>query len=115
MPADEILDARIEARIEAQEEYEDQQENNMPTYKEVKAIMDAEPVTETPDGVKQARQHLVKSANLYNLCVACVDKVVAPKVPAIAQTSEFFQAAVSTLFIEASRMRFVDKMPNKPL
>jgi hypothetical protein len=98
-------------------------------YKEVKAIMDApeikekgeharepvEPILETPDGVTQARQHLMKACNLYNLCVAAVDKAVAPYVPPIVQTSEFFQAAVATLFIEASRMRFIDKMPNKPL
>ena len=72
-------------------------------------------ITETPDGVTQARQHLCRAANLYNLCVACVDTMIAPKVPPIAQTSEFFQAAVSTLFIEASRMRFVEKMPPRPL
>ena len=67
------------------------------------------------DGVTEARKHIMRAANLYNLCVAAVDKAIAPQVPAIAQTSEFFQAAVSTLFIEASRMRFVEKMPNKPL
>lgn len=108
-------------------------------YQKVKAIMDApeEPqdmvdavakhgitelrprgeqmVTETPDGVTQAKQHLCQAANLYILCVRCVDKMIAPHVPPIAQTSEQFQAAVATLFIEASRMRFVDRMPNKPL
>jgi hypothetical protein len=61
-----------------------------------------EPVTEVPDGVTQAKQYLCRSANLYNLCVACVNKMVAPHVPPIAQTSEFFQAAVATLFIESS-------------
>jgi hypothetical protein len=86
-------------------------------FKEAKEIMEADkPVpVQFPDGVTEARQHLMKAANLYNLCVQCVDKVVAPKVPAIAQTPEFFQAAVSTLFIEASRMRFVEKMPSKTL
>jgi hypothetical protein len=74
-----------------------------------------QPDAEQFDSVTQAKKHLVRSGNLLNLCVACVDKVVAPKVPAIAQTPEFFQAAVMTLFIEASRMRFVEKMPNKPL
>jgi hypothetical protein len=86
-------------------------------YKNVKAIMDApeEPVTEVPDGVTQARQHLMKAANLMNLCVAAVDKAIAPHVPPIVQTSEFFQSATMSLFIEASRMRFIDRMPNKPL
>jgi hypothetical protein len=94
-----------------------------PTFKEVKAIMgkpieeppEKQPLFETPDGVTQARQHLMKAANLYNLCVACVDKVIAPKVPPVAQTSEFFQAAVATLFINASHMRFIEKMPPHPL
>lgn len=87
------------------------------SFKEVKAIMDKpdEPVTEVPDGVTQAKQHLVQAANLYNLCVKCVNKMVAPHVPPIAQTSEMFQSAVATLFIDASRMRFVDKMPSRPL
>jgi hypothetical protein len=91
-------------------------------YRNCKAIMEqpveekpAEPSYEMPDGVTQARQHLMRAANLYNLCVACVNKAVAPHVPPIAQSSEFFQAAVSTLFIEASRMRFVEKMPSKPV
>jgi hypothetical protein len=93
-------------------------------YKKVKAIMsqtgrgeDApeEPVTEVPDGVTQARQHLVKAANLMNLCVKCVDKVIAPNVPPIVQTSDFFQSVTMALFIEASRMRFIDRMPPRPL
>jgi hypothetical protein len=87
-------------------------------YKRVKAIMDEpelSPDMEVPDGVTQARQHLMKACNLYNLCVAAVDKAVAPHVPPIVQTSEFFQAAVATLFIDAARMRFVDKMPSRPL
>ena len=66
-------------------------------------------------GVSEARKHLMQSANLYNLCVACVDKVVAPNMPNIAQTSEQFQAAVGTLFIEASRAGFVTKMPHTPI
>lgn len=75
----------------------------------------AEPVTEVPDGVTQARVHLMKAANLYNLAVQCVDKVIAPKAPEVVHTSEFFQAATSTLFIEASRKGFVEKMPGVPL
>ncbi len=55
------------------------------------------------DGVTEARKHLMQSANLYNLCVAAVDKAIAPHVPAIVQTSEMFQAAVASLYIEASK------------
>ena len=57
----------------------------------------------------------MQAANLYNLCVSCVDKAIAPNMPNIAQTSEQFQAAVGTLFIEASRAGYVSKMPEKPI
>jgi hypothetical protein len=77
---------------------------------------EAEPVPEVvEDGVTQARKHLCQAANLYNLCVKCVDKLVAPNVPPIAQTSEMFQAAVTDLFRETTKWGFVEKMPNKPL
>ena len=66
------------------------------------------------DGVQDARRHLMKAANLYNLCVNCINNAVAPYVPQVGQTSEMFQAAVGTLFIEASRAGYVDKMPDKP-
>ena len=66
-------------------------------------------------GVTDARKHLCQAANLYNLCVKCVDAMIAPNVPNIAQTSEQFQAAVGTLFIEASRAGYVQKMPETPL
>lgn len=66
-------------------------------------------------GVSEARKHLMQSVNLLNLCIDAVNKAIAPNVPEIAQTSEFFQAQVATLFIEASRAGFVDKMPNTPI
>ena len=66
-------------------------------------------------GVTDARKHLCQAANLYVLCVKCVDKMIAPEMPVIAQTSEQFQAAVGTLFIEASRAGYVQKMPETPL
>ena len=66
-------------------------------------------------GVTDARKHLGQAANLYVLCVKCVDKMIAPEMPNIAQTSEQFQAAVGTLFIEASRAGYVQKMPETPL
>jgi hypothetical protein len=83
-------------------------------YAKAKAQMQA-PAKNDEDGVLAARKHIMQAANLYNLCVACVDKVIAPAVPQIAQTSDMFQAAVGTLFIEASRVGFVAKMPDKPL
>lgn len=66
-------------------------------------------------GVTEARKHLMQSANLLNLCVSAVNNAVAPHVPEIAQSPEFFQAQVATLFIEASRAGFVGKMPEKPI
>ena len=111
------------------------------SFKEAKAIMEKpapgkaldepvtkpEPVTEVveelpkdvkqlpPDGVREVRKHLMQSANLYVLCVKAVDKVIAPHVPQVAQTSEQFQAAVSSLFIHATRWRLDEKMPARPL
>ena len=85
-------------------------------YKEVKAIMDKPeqpPVTHL--GVTEAKQHLMRAANLLVLCVDAVDKAVAPHVPPIAQTEGFFQAQVASLFIEASRAGYVFKMPSRPI
>lgn len=75
-------------------------------------------------GVNEARQHIMRAANLHVLCVNAVNSVIAPNVPAIAQTAEFFQAAVASLFIEASSRRttdginwwsYVDRMPASPV
>ncbi len=77
------------------------------------------------DGVTATRKHLMQSANLYNLCVAAVDKAIAPNMPPVAQTSEMFQAAVASLYIEASkdvwwsgkivRESWLSSMPTTPL
>ncbi len=77
------------------------------------------------NGVTDTRQHLMQSANLYNLCVAAVDKAIAPHMPEIAQTSEMFQAAVASLYIEASKdvwwsgkivkESYLSRMPTKPI
>jgi len=66
-------------------------------------------------GVTDARKHLCQAANLYNLCVKCVNAMIADELPEVARTSEQFQAAVGTLFIEASRAGYVQKMPETPL
>ncbi len=77
------------------------------------------------NGVTEARKHLMQSANLYNLCVDAVDKAIAPWMPEVARTSEQFQAAVASLFIEASKEQWwggklvkpslVDSMPTTPI
>ena len=67
-------------------------------------------------GINDARKHLMQAANLYVLCVRCVNNAIAGELPEVARTSEMFQAATGTLFIEASRSGFVQKMPSdKPL
>lgn len=76
------------------------------------------------NGVEETRRHIMQSANLYVLCINAVNSFVASHLPEVAQTSEQFQAAVGTLFIEASSRRtndgvnwwsYVDKMPTKPV
>lgn len=99
------------------------QRSEVPLFQKAKALMQAPAIaSKSPparlndeDGVLAARRHIMQAANLYNLCVKCVDAVIAPTVPQVAQTSEMFRAAVGTLFIEASRVGFVAKMPDKPL
>ena len=68
-----------------------------------------------PDPVAEVRKHLMQSANLYILCVKAVEHAIAPHMPQVAQTSEQFQAAVSSLFIHATRWRLDEKMPARPL
>ncbi len=77
-------------------------------------------VQQGEDGVNATRKHLMQSSNLYVLCIKAVNNVIAGNLPEVAQTSEQFQAAVSTLFIEASSRRtsdgvnwwsYVDRMP----
>ncbi len=76
------------------------------------------------DGVTEARKHLMKAANLYNLCIAAVDKAIAGNLPVVAQTPEQFQATLASLWIEASSRRstdnktwwsYIDLMPDTPL
>ncbi len=76
------------------------------------------------DGVTEARKHLMKAANLYNLCIAAVDKAIAGNLPEVARTSEQFQATLASLWIEASSRRstdnktwwsYIDLMPDTPL
>ena len=68
-----------------------------------------------PDGIKEVRRHLMQSANLYVLCIRAVNLTIAQHMPAIAQTSEMFQSAVASLFIDATRWRLHEKMPDKPI
>lgn len=102
-----------------------------PTFKEVKAVMQQEdpaPRKASQDnngnGIEATRRHLMKAANLYNLCVKAVEVTIAPNVPEALRTSEWLQAAVASLWIEASGRRsndnvtwwsYIDRMPDKPL
>src|SRR4030095_13307366 len=74
--------------------------------------------------IQLVREHLMRGANLYNLCVDAVNKCVAPHVPEMLKTSEWLQAAVASLWIEASSRRctagvtwwaYIEKMPAKPI
>jgi hypothetical protein len=85
------------------------------TYKEAKAIMKPDAVKEVPGGVKEVKRHLMRSANLYVLCIRAVNLTIAAHMPAIAQTSEMFQSAVASLFIDATRWRLHEKLPDKPM
>jgi hypothetical protein len=76
------------------------------------------------DEVTETRKHLMRCCNLYNLCIATVDKAIAPNLPNIAQTQEQFQSTLASLWIEASSRRsndgvnwwsWIDRMPDKPL
>jgi hypothetical protein len=81
------------------------------------------PANPVGNGLDETRRHLMQVANLYNLCVKAVNITVAPNVPEALQTSEWLQAAVSSLFIEATRHQkpgerwtsWADKMPEKPI
>jgi hypothetical protein len=64
-------------------------------------------------GVDEAKRHLVQSANLYNLCADCVNTVIQPNIEGM--SADLYQAAVGTLFIEASRNGLVSKMPTTKL
>jgi hypothetical protein len=92
--------------------------NNAPTEQRDTPIPDPDwPEAEKPDNsdVNDARKHIMQSANLYVLCVNSVNKYIAAHLPEIAQTTEMFQAATGTLFIEASMAGYVQKMPETPL
>jgi hypothetical protein len=75
-------------------------------------------------GVMEARQHLMKSCNLYNLCIKAAVTAICPNIPDEQRTNDQFQSTLSSLWIEASNRRctdgvnwwsFIDKMPDKPL
>jgi hypothetical protein len=86
-------DATCPAKVQQEETTQRRSSNAAPTSEPESAA----------NGITEARQHLCQAANLYNLCVKAVDAMIAPELPEIAQTSEQFQAAVASLFIEGSR------------
>jgi len=87
-------------------------------YKKVKAIMDADVVTEIPDGVREARKHLMQCANLMLLCMESARYVAKEWEKRHEHTqipNEHFQGLCQTFFIDATRWRLHDKMPNRPI
>jgi hypothetical protein len=75
-------------------------------------------------GVMEARQHLMKACNLYNLCIKTAVTSICPNIPDEQRTNDQFQSTLASLWIEASSRRctdgvnwwsFIDRMPDKPL
>jgi hypothetical protein len=75
-------------------------------------------------GVMEARKHLMKACNLYNLCIKAAVTSICPNIPDEQRTNEQFQSTLASLWIEASSRRctdgvnwwsFIDRMPDKPL
>jgi hypothetical protein len=66
------------------------------------------------NGVDEARKHLMASCNLYCLCIDAVEKAIEPHFTRKI-TDELYQAAIGTLYIEASRSGMISKMPTTPL
>ena len=76
------------------------------------------------DGVMEARKHLMKACNLYNLCIKAAVTSICPNIPDEQRTNDQFQSTLASLWIEASSRRctdgvnwwsFIDRMPDKPL
>jgi hypothetical protein len=73
-------------------------------------------------GQDSVRQHLMRSANLYCMCVNAVTAVIMPHLGS-EMSDEDFRSAVHTLFIEASKkekpgepwISWIDQMPDKPM
>lgn len=72
-------------------------------------------------GVDEAKAHVQQAVNLYLLCVDFVDQQVKPYIEGC--TAELYQAAIASIWIEASGRRstngvdwwsFIDRMPKTP-
>jgi hypothetical protein len=79
---------------------------------DAKAATDKRVKDELPDPVMEVKKHLMQRSNLYVLCLRAVNQVIAPNMPAIVQTSEAFQAATASLFIESCRWRLYERLPS---
>jgi len=75
-------------------------------------------------GVMEARKHLMKACNLYNLCIKAAVTSICPNIPDEQRTNDQFQSTLASLWIEASSRRstngvdwwsFIDKMPETPM
>lgn len=82
------------------------------------------PSQKSDDGVLEAKIHLMKACNLYNLCIDAVVATICPHVPDEQRTNEQFQSTLASIWIEASGRRstngvdwwsYIDKMPAVPI
>jgi len=97
--------------------------------KQAEPVKTAENKPNEDTGVLETRRHLMQSVNLYTLCLDAAEKVILPHYKAMwldkpNMPPELFQAAVASLYIEASHKRtidvvnwwsFIDKMPEHPI
>ena len=108
-----------EHRVEAIEESSGGSTYQLPKMNEGRRTHEvSEQKDMTPDGALEAKRHLVKSANLYNLCVDSVRTIVETHAAQFwpdGLGGEMFRTAVSSLYIEATRAGMLAKMPEKPL
>lgn len=66
---------------------------------------------------ESVKQHLMRAANLYALCVEAADTVIRDRMHRrnidLHEQMPWFQAIATTLFIEAQRMGYVSHMPDR--
>ena len=71
----------------------------------------------TPTPADSPKQHLMRAANLYCLCIDAADTVIRDKMRVrnidLHEHYDWFQAVVATLFIDAQRAGYVQHMSDK--
>lgn len=111
---------KVDDRAKVTVSSEATESHNLPSAEE----QHTESASKTPDGIQEAREHLMKACNLYNLCVDAVVSCICPHIPEEQRTNEQFQSTLASVWIEASGRRstdgvnwwsYLDKMPASPL